>query len=192
MKAEYESLRQEILLWQNRRFTVLTASITLVSAILGFDAVQKTEDLVDWPLITSLLWFFLGSTTALTWYAGRANSKIGAYLIVFHEKKDGWETRLKELKKSRFDWFNLNRMVFLIYLGLGILSLFIPWTIHHSQMIANWHKILLFLTGAWFCFDLILLMWGYPRQSYKEKWIDVKKKLPHQENEADTKSSTAN
>ena len=86
MNTEYESLRQEIHAWQNRRFIILTASITLVSAVLGLDAVQKTTVSVEWPLITSLLWFFLGSTTALTWYAGRANAKIAAYLIVFHEK----------------------------------------------------------------------------------------------------------
>ena len=76
MNEEYESLRQEILAWQNRRFTILAASITIVSAILGFGAVQKTTASIEWPLITSLLWFFLGSTTALTWYAGNANAKI--------------------------------------------------------------------------------------------------------------------
>ena len=129
MAAEYESLRQEILAWQNRRFMILTASITLVSAILGLDAVQEINVEVEWPVITSLLWFFLGSTTALTWYGGRANAKIAAYLLVFHEKEGGWESRLKDLKISKLDWFNLNRMVFLIYVGLGILSLVIPWSI---------------------------------------------------------------
>ncbi len=122
---------------------------------------------------------FLGSTTALTWYAGRSNAKIAAYLIVFHEKYFGWESRLKELKMSPFDWFNLNRMVFLIYFGLGVLSFIIPWTIRCNQIIETWHKVLLFVIGAWFVFDLILLVWGYPRQSYKEKWILIEKKELH-------------
>lgn len=75
MAAEYESLRQEILAWQNRRFMILTASITLVSAILGLDAVQEINVEVEWPVITSLLWFFLGSTTALTWYGEEQTQK---------------------------------------------------------------------------------------------------------------------
>jgi len=177
MDAEYESLRQEIQAWQNRRFTILAASITLVSAVLGLDVVQKTTVSVQWPLVTSLLWFFLGSTTTLTWYAGRANAKIAAYLIVFHEKENfGWESRLKKLKESGLDWFNLNRMIFLIFFGLGILSLVIPWSIRCSQLIAKWHILLLVSVGAWFIFSLILLIWGYPRQNYKEKWIDVNNK----------------
>lgn len=129
--------------------------------------------------------------TVLTWYAGRANAKISAYLLVFHEENDGWESLLSELKSSRLDWFSLNRVIFLIYLGLGILAIVIPWSIHHSQAISTWHKFLLLITGAWFLFDLILLMRGYPRQDYKDKWIYVKSKLHNQAHAAEIKSGEA-
>ncbi|HKJ67319.1 MAG TPA: hypothetical protein VKA68_05140 [bacterium] len=174
MEQEYESLRQEIRAWQNRRFTTLAASITIVSGILGLDVVQESTFSGSWPILTSLLWFFLGSTIALIWYAGRANAKIAAYLIVFHEKNaGGWESRLTELKASGLDWFSLNRMVFLIFVSLGILSFVIPWSVRGLQEIPNWHTLLLLITGIWFCFGLMLLMWGYSREKYIDKWIDV-------------------
>jgi len=36
IEKEYESLRKEILEWQNRRFTVASASLVAVTGILGW------------------------------------------------------------------------------------------------------------------------------------------------------------
>ena len=43
MTAEYEALRAEMLAWQNRRFTILTASLALVTGILGLDSATGAE-----------------------------------------------------------------------------------------------------------------------------------------------------
>ncbi len=183
MSSEYESLREEILAWQNRRFMILTASITFVSAILGLDAVQKNTAVVEWSLITSLLWLFLSSMAVLTWYAGRANAKIATYLRVFHEENGGWESRLAPMSESA--WFNLNIMVLLVYGGLGIFSLVIPCSIRYSVVIENHenqHFKLLLFSGVCFLVALIRLGWGNPSKKYIEKWEVVKTEKSKQKN----------
>jgi len=171
VSKEFDALRGEMLAWQNRRFTVLTASTSLVTGILGLDGVMKGDAVLDWGLVSGLLWFFLGSSAVLTWYAGRANAKIAAYLIVFHEAdSDGWETRLKLMKDQGLDWFNLNRVVLLIYVGLGILSFVVPWAVRGHQVATGWHIIVLVVTGGWFSFGLGLLLLPGPRQRYEERW----------------------
>jgi len=171
MKEEYSALRSELMAWQSRRFTILATSISLVTGILGLDGVLKGESILDWGLVTSVLWFFLGAGAAVTWYAGRANAKIAAYIIVFHEGDGaGWESRLKDLKEQRLDWFNLNRMVLLIYAGLGVLSYLVPWAVRGYGGVSGWVAIVLALCAAWFLFGLYLLFSPSSRDYYVEQW----------------------
>ena len=173
MNFEYESLRNEIHSWQSRRFTILAASISLITGILGIDAIKKGGPSIEWPLISSLLWFFIGSASSLTWYAGCANKKIAAYIILYHEKEEGWESRLASLKKSGFDWYNLNRMLFIIYFGLSLLALLIPWAVRKGQVIDCWNYLLLSSTGIWLVFSLCLLTLNPPLENFKNKWKDA-------------------
>ena len=174
MSEEYNALRAEMLAWQNRRFMILTASVSLVTGILGIDGVTDAGSDLGWGLVSSLLWFFLGSAAALTWYAGRANAKIAAYFIVFHEvESEGWETRLKKLKADGLDRFNLNRMVLLIYVGLGVLSFLIPWSVRGYQCPSAWHAVVLVVSGVWLGFSLWLLLLPLPRGLYEQKWRDL-------------------
>ena len=129
---EYVALRAEIKDWQDRRFTILTAAIGLVAAILGlkvFDQPASTELAVG---ISVLLLLLLTSACVLTWYAGRANAKIAAYIVVFHERSgesgSGWESRLADLKNKKLDpdRLNLNQVLISIYFVLGLVSVFYP------------------------------------------------------------------
>lgn len=174
MTEEYEALRAEMLEWQNRRFTILTVTITLVVGILGLEGVLTGESTLGWWLVASLLWFFLGSSAALTWYAGRANAKAAAYIIVFYEaKSSGWETRLDVLKKSKLDWFSLNRMVVLIYFGLAVLSFLVPWTVRESQCVIDWQAYVLVVSGAWITGNLLLLLRDKPKVFYIQSFRDI-------------------
>lgn len=175
MKEEYEALRAEMLAWQNRRFIVVTASISLVVGILGLEGVTEATSRVDWELVSSLLIFLLGSAEALTWYGGQAPAKIAAYIIVYHEAQaPGWETRLKNLKGERLDRFSLNRMLTLIYAGLGILSLLIPWAARKEPIFDFVHLWHLVPTFCWFVFGLYLLVLPLPRERFEHLWNKMK------------------
>lgn len=163
-----------MLAWQNRRFTILATSITLVTGILGLYGIAQETSSIAWVLVSSLLWFFLGSCAALSWYAGRANAKIAAYIIVFHETESkGWETRLKDFNDKGLDWFSLNRMILSIYVGLGVLSFLVPSTIQDYQFVCDWKAWVLFGCGTWFVFSLFLLMSRPDKQSYEKQWRDA-------------------
>src|SRR5947208_2340161 len=105
MSNEYETLRAEILKWQDRRFDLLKISIGLITGLLGLKLVVEYPSKGDiWPLVSSVLLLYLSGANLLTWYAGVANSKLAAYIKVFHESDVGsapayrWESRLQRLK----------------------------------------------------------------------------------------------
>jgi hypothetical protein len=101
MKGEYESLRAEILNWQNFRFILVGVATAFVSALIGFEPKQGAEG--DPRLRLSLIIFALAGAAALSCYAGWGNAKIGVYLQVFHEPSDEnipWGGRV-DTKSSR-------------------------------------------------------------------------------------------
>ena len=142
MKGEYEyaSLRTEIFYWQNFRFVLLAASITLLSGIIGF-GVKNPDQSQLWVNSSCMLLLFLTAAVILSWYAGRGNAKIGAYLIVFYEdpveknpqQYQGWEDRQgrflenMNLPQRAFDWLKLSHLLGAIYLLLGTISVVLPW-----------------------------------------------------------------
>jgi hypothetical protein len=175
MSEEYKALRAEMLQWQNRRFTVLTASVAVTIGILGFDGVLKGEAAVGWRLVTTLLWFFLGAAAALIWYAGRANAKAGAYIVVFHEDTDrGWETRLMALKEERLDWLHLNRIIVLIYVALAALSALAPWAARAGQSSGPCPMAALIFSGVWAGAIFLLLLCETPKATYVRHFREMK------------------
>ena len=176
MTAEYEALRAEMLAWQNRRFTILTASIALVTGILGLDSVTGAASGIHWAVVTSLLFFLLGAAAALIWHAGQANAKAAAYIIVFHESEsEGWESRLKRLKDRGFNRLNLNRMMVLIFLGLGMIAFFIPTAVRKDWSVGDHHSQLVGVSGIWFVFGMILLLSSSGRDHYVRSWKNLDK-----------------
>ena len=123
---ELESLRNEILAWQERRFTVLTGSITLVAVLLGF-VLSDTKNAWTRQQALTLLFVVLGCASLMTWYAGRASAMRGAYLSVFHEstaKQANWETAGGEFsRRHRFSGkITLNMIVSFIYIVVAASS----------------------------------------------------------------------
>lgn len=186
MPEEYESLRKEILEWQNRRFLLVAASITLVTGVLGL-GLNALGNL--WVIISSLLFLFLACATILSWYAGKANAKIGAYLIVFHEEAGrsegqgaGWESRLARIKnKPWVDLLTLNHSLTAIYVALGIVSFIVPWLAARRPALTGGQSVLILFTAALLVGALLLLwQYSYPRADYIKYWREVKREEQNQ------------
>jgi len=186
MKEEYTTLRQEILYWQNFRFLLLAASIALLSGILGLGF--KNADSGDlWVLSSALLLLFLACAMGLSWYAGRGNAKIGAYLTVFFEsaaeQHHGWEDRqesfLKHLDPRHrvLDRWRLSQWLGVIYFLLGSVVVVLPWFVGKQPWPpTESHWLHLGFPGAAFLTALILLCcFSSPRQTYIRCWEAVKK-----------------
>ena len=171
MDAEYNALRAEMLAWQSRRFVILTTCATIVVGILGLDSTSTATDTIEGALISSLLLFVLGSAELLIWYAGIADAKLAAYLVVFHEAKtSGWETRLNTLSERRRNRLTLNMMIVLIYAGLGLLAIVLPFAVRDATMPAGKYLAIMGLCGAWFLFGLYLLTRPIAREHYINLW----------------------
>jgi len=180
MNTEYESLREEINAWQERRFTVLAGSVALVTGILGLKIIGESKPSENWTWASALLLALLASACALTWYAGRANAKIAAYLIVFHEStRDplaAWESRLRALKESGRDWWNLNRLIILTYLGLALLAVLAPMLSHLEYRLVCMDYVALIVAGVLFVVTVVLLGLPSPKEHYTILWTDLKRK----------------
>jgi hypothetical protein len=55
MNTEYESLREEIKAWQERRFTVLSGAVALVTGILGLKMVGESKPTENWTWPSAIL-----------------------------------------------------------------------------------------------------------------------------------------
>ncbi|MBA7493703.1 hypothetical protein ES702_04265 [subsurface metagenome] len=176
MDKEYEALRQEILQWQSRRFTVVGGSIVIVTAILGW--VTMAPEKWSWAIASVLPLTFLVSVCYLTWLFIRFNIRIGTYLQVFHES--AWERRkrafLRDIKKFRrgIKTFRLSWGLALLYGGLGVVSIVIPHTVCLKP--STKPEIILFTAVAFlFVFMLVVLaFFPHPTQLYISQWQKMK------------------
>ncbi len=100
-EKEYDTLRQEIMHWQSRGFSVVTGSLVVVIAILGWAI--NSPDKWSWTIVSSILLAILSIAGFMTWLIGLLKSRISTYLEVFHEADSaelGWERRHREPKRS--------------------------------------------------------------------------------------------
>ncbi len=181
MPDEYESLRAEVLQWQNRRFQLVGASITLVTGVLGLGLKELAN---GWSVISSLLLLVLTCAVFLSWYAGVTNTKIAMYLMVFHEQSggpesqgSGWESRLYRLKnQQRKDPLALNDALVFIYFSLGVVSFFIPYAAAKDHSVMPGQLGLLILMTLAFL-TALMVHWKYSdqRNRYLGYWRAVKR-----------------
>lgn len=116
----------------------------------------------------------------LTWYAGVANSKLAAYIKVFHESEDDvapayrWEHRLQRLKERGLDPQNLNIWITVVYFALALLSVAIPYATagysHSGPGIRTFLPVsaLLFIASA-----VLVVRFSYPRERYEAHWRKI-------------------
>jgi hypothetical protein len=187
-EREYAPLRQEILYWQNYRFTLLAASIALVLGVVGFGLKDQGSSRV-WPFTSSMLLAFLALAAGLSGYAARGNARIGANLTVFHDlpldenkrregAARGWEGRQERFWEEwakRRRWFrawlgraHLGMWLAGSYLILGGVSVAIPWAANRApEDGVRWAFLVVFgvllLAG-------VLFLWWSPRGARLEYW----------------------
>jgi hypothetical protein len=139
MQFEYDSLRKELLEWQNRRFTLLTTSTTVVTGVLALGPGVAAK-VPAWA-VALVLSLFLSAACRLTCYASEANQRIGSFLEVFHEHSGGlcWETRLAAFSGLSAEAspapFSLNSLLFWLYLLLGIVSASLPYMLFNGVLV---------------------------------------------------------
>ncbi len=191
-----------MLKWQDRRFDLLRISIGLITGLLGLKLVVEYPSKGDiWPLVSSVLLLYLSGANLLTWYAGVANSKLAAYIKVFHESDVGstpayrWESRLQRLKDKGLDPQNLNIWISVVYVALAVLSVAIPFaTANYSTAapgICTFFPVsaLLFVASA-----ILVILFSYPRARYEAHWREIQeeeKRLPNEALERDAAKSAA-
>lgn len=169
MDKEYEALRQEILQWQSRRFTIVGGSIIIVTTILGW--IITTPAKWSWEIASILPLAFLISACYLTWLFSRFNVMIGAYLEVFHESD--WDRRVRVFK-SGIKAIRLNSALALLYSGLGVISVVISYTVcsKPSTKFGIGLFVAVFLLFVFMLTNLTFL--SYPRKRYVSRWQKIK------------------
>ena len=185
VSGEYESLRAEILKWQDRRFDLLKLSISVVTGLLGLKLIFEKLDAPGssstlWPLISSILLLYLAGANLLTWYAGVANSKLSAYVRVFHEGQEstsipmGWETRLAKLKTKGLDPQNLNWWITIVYAVLAIISVVLPYAATSFAPPGLWLYGLAVSSAAFLATIILVVRFSYPREHFEACWRQLR------------------
>jgi len=171
-EKEYETLRQEILHWQSRRFSLVTGSLVIVIAILGWAV--TAPDKWSWTVVSAILFAMLSIAGYMTWLVGRLITRIGTYLEVFHENHSadiGWE---KRQRKSKRNFVSSKGAYATMFFGVGIISLAVSLTVCKGQ--PTMPSILLFaLFAASFLSTVIILAFGKrPWNKYIQQWQEIR------------------
>jgi len=117
MAVEYEKLRDEIVVWQERRFTVFTGTITLLFVFVSY--VLSNEKQWSWANALSVEFLVVACACLFSWFGGWANSIAGAYISVVHENDPDarWENVAERLRArmSIASIVNMNSVLAVIY-----------------------------------------------------------------------------
>ncbi len=182
IREEYGIIRDEMLQWQSRRFTLVSLSVSVVTAVLALDLLKDQQAGSSWVVLSTILLAFLAVMSILSWYCASANAKASAYLKCFHEDyAQGqprssflWESRLSRLSSLGGNPLHMNQLLVVLYLVLGFLVTFVPWqasgeplaALKSESIIISWIVLLAAnLTNffRWF-------LYGF----YGRKWQEVK------------------
>jgi multisubunit Na+/H+ antiporter MnhG subunit len=171
-EKEYDTLRQEIMHWQSRRFSVVTGSLVIVIAILGWAV--NAPDKWSWTVVSSILFAMLTIAGYMTWLVGRLITRIGTYLEVFHENDSadiGWERRQR---KSKRNFVSSKGAYATMFFGVGIISLAVSLTVCKAQPTTP--SIILFSLFAASCLSMVIVLaFGKrPWDKYIKQWQEIK------------------
>ena len=171
-EKEYDTLRQEIMQWQSRRFSVVTGSLVIVIAILGWSV--NAPDKWSWTVVSSMLFAMLSIAGYMTWLLGLLTSRISTYLEVFHEDDSddlGWERRHR---KPARNFISSKGAYATMYFGVGLISLAVSSAVCKAQ--PTMPSIILFsVFAASFLSMLIVLAFGKrPWDKYIKQWKEIK------------------
>lgn len=142
---EYKYLNQQIMNHQRLIIQVFTFSVIASVALLGYalQSVLKSDDSVStlMPYIVLAPSAIIVPCAFLITSVRREIQKWGAYIMVFHENKDGayWETRLRkfaEINRTAPEPFSYLFVTYAI-LQFVIMIAYI-WSVAHTSMNLSW------------------------------------------------------
>lgn len=174
VSEEYQALRQEILEWQTRRFTIVSGAIVVVTAVLGW--ITQNPDEWPWAIASTVLLAPLACACYLTWLFGSFNARLGTYLEVFHESKEGrrgWEERNREFRAG-LEILNLNAALALVYLVLGGVSFSVPLAVANGSTSGFQYAVFALAAAVFVSTILLATLRSYPRGDYVSKWKAIK------------------
>jgi hypothetical protein len=171
-EKEYDTLRQEIMQWQSRRFSLVTGSLIIVVAILGWAV--NAPDKWSWTVVSSILFAMLSIAGYMTWLVGLLNSRIGTYLEVFHENDSaeiGWERRQRGRKGN---FISSKGAYATMFFGVGIISLAVSLTV--CKATPTKPSIILFslFTTSFLSTVMVLAFGKRPWDKYIKQWQQIK------------------
>jgi hypothetical protein len=168
---EYEALRNELLQWQSRRFTLVSTSAIVITALLGL---EKSTNSQEWTVVSSALILFLACVCYLTSYCGASSRTLGTYLEHYHGRSK-WEKRLQSFKsESLRKVVNLNTGLALIYLVMGLLAYAVPSNLFKNNVSDDYCILLL---SAMILFGIVWT-WLFLSSTILSSWLrkrDMKK-----------------
>jgi hypothetical protein len=178
---EFEALRDEVVAWQERRFTVLTGAVTLVCVLLGFILSDAKNSWTRQQALT-ILFAVLGCASLVTWYAGRASTTRGAYLAVFYEQKAGpvhWETAIRELETIH-PWaqsISLNAIMGFVFGAVAFAAASAVWA-HCKPENNKVSTVSCYTAAAFLVLSLALSVFGASSmRSYKDDFRTIKEQF---------------
>jgi cytochrome bd-type quinol oxidase subunit 2 len=180
---DLEILHDQIVAWQERRFTVVTGVLTLVTVLCGFvlsDA-KRSWTREQARILVCLILF---CATLFTWYAGWQNAIIGAFVRSIRDPANqvlGWETGVKMLT-SRGDlsaYVSLNKIIAITFAVTAIGATAVFWL--HCPSDEKKAAKYIHRTAATFL-AIALIVLAYPRvihPNYDEVWERIRTEHSH-------------
>lgn len=186
MEKEYETLRLEILQWQNRRFDIMAGSIIGTTAILGW--IVSTPNNWSWAIAASIPLTFLSCACFLNCLFNRSVAVIGAYLEVFHPGK--WNNRIRRFRAEQNKIMIVNTGFMSIYIALGAISIIISGFVCLKTATIFEVSLLAFVSILFIIALLILYKYSTPKESFLERWEKIRSEEIQSQSEIALKSST--
>ncbi len=175
---DLELLHNQIIAWQERRFTVVTGAITLVAVLCGF-ILSDVKRSWTREQASSLILLVLTCASIFAWYAGWQNAIIGAFLRAIREPdgaKFGWETGAAMLnaKHPIAGFVSLNKIIGLTFAltAIGTISIFYLHSPKQEGSAAKW---VFYSTSSMFTLAILLLT--FPQiliPNYDVVWRGIK------------------
>jgi hypothetical protein len=171
-EKEYETLRKEILQWQNQRFAIGTGSLVVVFAILGW-AITASEKWA-WPVLSSVILALLVLVAYLSWLMGLFSSRISTYLEVFHETDFmdlGWERRHRIPHRN---FLTTKGAYAALYFGLGVVSCAVSFTVCRAAPTRQSFLLFGFFVLVFVLMLMVLIFKSHPWDRYLQQWRRIK------------------
>jgi hypothetical protein len=173
----YDHLRREILVWQERRFTIVSGSISVLFAIFTYVVAHPAR--WTWTAALSVEFLVVTSACMLSWYAGWGNTIAGAFIAAGSDNPSQreWEAHLGILKKQRRvnRWITMNSVLATIHLlFLGASATMLSRVCEKSPKYADVATTLVLgtLCGVAIAFNVVPKL-QYSRELYKRLFQEI-------------------